>query len=104
MRCREMLVRVLPAGKAPLGRHTRAHPALLGVVDDRHLREVPNAPAGALDPQADVGLLRVDEESLVQKARALERLTAGQHERSRGPVAVSLALIGGRVEDALAGP
>jgi hypothetical protein len=39
------------------------------VVGDRHGRQVEDLPAGALDAQAEVGLLGEQEEALVQQAR-----------------------------------
>ena len=56
--------------------------AVLGrVVQNRHLRQVPDLPASRLDPAAEIGLLGVHEEALVEAAGALERLAAGEHER-----------------------
>ena len=60
-----------------------------------------NAPARALDAQAEVGLLGVDEEALVEQPRAQKSLAAGEHERARGPVAVTLVLVDPCVRHAL---
>ena len=84
---REVALRVLPLRERVLRRHLRADARLAGVVDDRHRREVADLPARLLDAVAEVGLLGVDEEALVQDAGALQRLPPGQHERAGRPVA-----------------
>src|SRR5450755_3604743 len=86
MRRGEVLVRVLAACERILRNHLRPLACLSGVMEDRHRRQVPDAPTGALDPQAEVGLLGIEEEALVEEASAEERLATGEHERTRRPV------------------
>ncbi len=104
MRASEVLLRVLAAGEGVLGDHPRADAALAGVVDDRHVRDVQDLPAGPLDPQAEVGLLGVDEEALVHAAGAQQGLPARQHVGARGPVALEARLVEVEVENPLTGP
>ena len=88
-----MLSRVLHARVGVLRPHLRTNPALPRMMDDRHLRKVAHPPTGALDAQAEVRLLAVDEEALVEEARGLECLAPCEHERPRRPVAVDYPVI-----------
>src|SRR4029077_6095519 len=49
MDTREVLPGILHPGEGVLRRHLRTQPALVGVVDDGHLREVENFPSGTLE-------------------------------------------------------
>ena len=51
------------------------------VVNDRDLREVLRPPARAAQPAAEIGLLRVDEELLVEETDLLEGLTADEEHK-----------------------
>src|SRR4051794_26098216 len=69
------------------------------VVNDRDLREVLRPPARAAQPAAEIGLLRVDEELLVEETDLLEGLTADEERGRHGPVDVA-GLAASRLEDA----
>src|SRR5581483_11884965 len=75
-RCtREMLARVLQLRVRVLPRHARidaAHGA--AVVEDRQRRQVDDLPAGGAEAQAEVALLRVNEEAVVEAADGGQRL------------------------------
>ena len=73
-------------------------------MDDGHLWQMTDLPACTLDAQAEIRLLAVDKETLVEEAGAEQRLAAGEHERARGPVAVPLPVVRGPLEYPLAGP
>ena len=83
----------MPPCEGVLRGHLGIDAGLASVVHDRHQREVPGPPARLSQPVAEVGLFRVDEEALVQVARALECLAAAEHERTRCPVAVELPVV-----------
>jgi hypothetical protein len=54
---------------------------------------VPHRPARTLNPQAQIGLLALEEQALVHNTGTQERLAAGQHERTDRPVALGLAVV-----------
>src|SRR3954453_5918142 len=93
-----MLGCVLAAGVGQLRLHPRAGAGAAAVVDDGQLRQVPDPPAAPLDPQAEVDLLGVEEEALVEQPGPLQRLLADEEKRARGPVAFELALVAPQVE------
>src|SRR5688572_29442408 len=98
---RKVLTSILKPRIHELRRHLRAHTALPGVVENRHVRKVANVPARLPDPIAEVSLLRVDEEPLIEKASAVERLAAREHERAEDPVARRLTLVNRPVQFSL---
>ena len=100
----EVLLGVEAAGEDLLGRQPRLDAGLAGVVDDRHRGAVHDAPARLAHPQAEVGLIGVEEEALVHEAGAEQGLAAGEHEGADGPVALALVLVLAGVEDPLADP
>ena len=59
-------------------------------------------PAGAFQPPAEVGLLAVEEEALIEATDLIQRRLANDHEGARGPVAGTLAGVLALVELALA--
>ena len=67
-------------------------------------REVADLPPGAFYAQAEVGLLALQEEALVEQPNAQKGLAAHEHEGARRPIALALVLISGRVELALTRP
>src|SRR5205823_1634367 len=93
VRRREVLADELEPGVDRLCLHLRAQTRLPRVVEDRHAREVADAPARTLHPEAEIRLLGVDEEALVEEPGALERLATQQEERAGGPVAVDLPVV-----------
>src|SRR5437773_11560372 len=82
--------------------HLRTNAALASVMDDRHRRQMAHLPAGLLDAQAQIRLLAVDEESLVEVPSALERLAPREHERTGRPVAVDGLAVSVELKFALA--
>src|SRR4051794_11483095 len=101
----EALPRVLPLRVGALGEQPRVAPArLLEVVQNRHRGQVDDPPAGGLDADAEVGLLEVQEEPLVEDPGALERLASNEQEGADEPVALELALVEAHAQLALAEP
>ena len=78
--------------------------AALPVVEDRQRRQVDDLPARPPDPQAEVDLLGVDEEPLVEAAGVRDRLAADEHERADRPVALELRVVAVEAHLALAEP
>ena len=77
----------VPAPPHLVGAPLRDPRAELGfVVDDGHGREVVDVPAGTPEAQAEVGLLRVEEEALVEEAHLIERGAPDEQGRAHHPV------------------
>src|ERR1039458_730024 len=102
MHRREVLTGVHHSRDGAEALDVRLDAGLAVVVKDRHLRQVSYLPARGLDSAAEVGLVAVHEEALVEAAGALERLATGEHERAARPVAGELPLLGARIDLALA--
>ncbi len=84
----EVFARVLQARVGHLRLARRTDPCLAGVVDERHCRAQPACQPVVLDPLAQIGLLRKEEEALVETADRLECLPAHRQDRPGGPVEV----------------
>ena len=102
---REVLVRVLQPGPGELRLQARVGRAVgVAVVEDRHGRAVDDLPAGPPHPQAEVDLLRVEEEPLVEAADRVERLAPHEQERADRPVALELVVVALEPQLALSEP
>ena len=64
----------------------------------------PTFPTRALDAETEVSLVAEEEETLVEEARAGERLAPRDHERPGRPVALKLVLVQAQIGLALAEP
>src|SRR5690349_11259304 len=73
-------------------------------MDNHHCRKMPNLPARLLDTQAEVRFLAVEEEALIEKSDAEERLAPGNEKRAGSPVACLLTRVPAEVELAFTQP
>ena len=75
-----------------------------GVVEDRQDWQVPHLPARLLEPQAEIRLFAVQEETLVEQPDACQRVASKDEEGAGDPVAKLFRLVCGDVVFALAEP
>ncbi len=67
-------------------------------------RDVTDLPAGGRDAHAQIGLLAVEEQALVEQAGTQQRLVAHEHERPEHPIAEFVPVVCVGIQDSLSGP